>query len=201
MNPAANYIIGSFRPWFPGFLRAEYTRDRTDRFGEYYPCIIHGLRVIEANSLQLQCVLTQSHAGAGYMAPIEAFCWRVPDVSRVKGDPVDMTYVQPWDCFSSSFGVHEFEFHRGMRALILPGRMPARYRFSLDFAESALAENNDQHKHLHLFEMADGSLGAFPNNRVIWDDPAFWAPLTERPDFLSLSGEFRSEGMLGPLAT
>ena len=44
--------------------------------------------------------------------------------------------------------------------------------------------------------MADGSIGAFPNTRVVWNDPAFCAPTQEKPDFVSLAGEFRSEGVL-----
>ena len=196
MNPAANYIIGSLRPWRYGYLRREYTRSMLDGHGEYYFCAIHGLRVIEGESLWFQAMLMEEHAGAGFMAPIEAFCHRIPATPRKKGEPVDMSMVQPWDSFSSSFGVHEFEFHRHMRALILPARMDATYWFSIDFAESSLAENADQHKHLHVFELADGSIGAFPNTRVIWNDPAFCKPTEDKPDFVSLAGEFRSEGVL-----
>ena len=40
----------------------------------------------------------------------------------------------------------------------------------------------------------DGSIGAFPNNRVLWIEPAAWrAPTEARPDFLSLSGEWIAE--------
>jgi len=188
------FIIGSVEKFFPGFMRREYTRNMIDGHGEYLPCIIHGLRVIRGRSLELQCVLTEYGAGAGFLAPIEAFCWRVPDAPRTKGYPIDMTYIQPWDCFSDTFGVHEFEFHRRMRALILPDRREARYRFSIDFAGSSLAELSEQHKHLHIFEMADGSIGAFPNNRVLWVEPAMWdQPFTERPDFIALSGEWMAE--------
>jgi hypothetical protein len=194
MNPAANYIIGSLRPWRYGYIRREYTQNLGEGHGEYFFGAIHGLRVIEGESLWLQIMLMEDHAGAGFLAPIEAFCHRVPDEPRQPG-PVDMTYVQPWDTFSSSFGVHEFEFHRNMRALILPDRRPATYWCTLDFAESSLAEDTTQHKHLHLFLMADGSIGAFPNNRILWDDPAFCKPTENKPDFTSLWGDFRAEGV------
>lgn len=188
------FVIGSCERFFPGFMRREWMRNLRDGYGDYYPCMIHGLRVVRGRSLELQCVLTEQHAGAGFLAPIQAFCWRVPDAPREAGAPIDMTYVQPWDCFSDTFGVHEFEFHRRMRALILPGRVPARYRFTIDFIGSSLAEMGEQHKHLHLFDMEDGSLGAFPNNRVLWVEPAMWAePLTERPDFEALGGEWFAE--------
>ncbi|MDH7973693.1 hypothetical protein QH494_15990 [Sphingomonas sp. AR_OL41] len=188
------FIIGSFDRFFAGFIRKEWTRNLLDGYGEYLPCVIHGLRVVQGRSLELQCVLTGYGAGAGFLAPISAFCWREPDAPRVKGEPVDMTYIQPWDSFSSTFGVHAFEFNRRMRAQILPDRRGARYRFSIDFTDSSLADLGEQHKHLHLMEMEDGSLGAFPNNRVLWVEPAMWdAPFADRPDFIALAGEVMAE--------
>jgi len=209
------FIIGSLPQSFDGFLRREYTRNLIDGHGDYYPCHIHGLRLVRGSSIQLQCVLLEGiektstateiepdpgfhpeggYPGCGFLAPIEAFCWRIPDKPRLPEQRPDMTYVQPWDTFSETFGIHEFEFHRRMKALILPDRIPARYRCSLDFIGSSLAENNDQHKHLHLFDMDDGSIGAFPNNRVLWVEPAAWrAPTEARPDFLSLAGEWIAE--------
>lgn len=210
------FIIGSLPQSFDGFIRREYTRNLTDGHGDYYPVHIHGLRLVRGSSIQLQCVLQEGISrtrndregapwiedfdpeggfpGCGFLAPIEAFCWKLPDFPRQPGQRPDMTYIQPWDTFSETFGIHEFEFHRRMRALILPARIPARYRCSLDFIGSSLAENNDQHKHLHLFDMDDGSIGAFPNNRVLWVEPAAWTKPTEaRPDFLSLAGEWIAE--------
>jgi hypothetical protein len=188
------FIVGLLHRFFPGFLRREYTRNLQDGFGEYLPCMIHGLRVVRGRSLEMQCVLTDYGAGAGFLAPIEAYCWREPDMARVKGEEIDMTYVQPWDCFSDTFGVHAFEFHERMRALILPGRVRGRYRCTIDFIGSSLAELSEQHKHLHLFDMEDGSLGAFPNNRVLWVEPAMWdKPFEERPNFEALSGEWMAE--------
>jgi len=186
------YIIGSFDRFFHGYIRKEYTRNLQDGHGYYLPCVIHGLRVVQGRTLEFQCVLTGYGAGAGYLAPIEAFCWRVPDKARPT--TVDYTYVQPWDCFSSDFGVHAFEFHRRMRAQILPDRRSARYRFSIDFTGSSLADMSEQHKHLHVMEMEDGSIGAFPNNRVLWVEPAMWdKPTEERPDFIALTGEWMAE--------
>lgn len=190
-----SYIVGSFAQFFPGFIRKEYTRNLIDGHGEYVPCVMHGLRVIRGRSLEIQALLTgEGGAGAAFLAPIEAFCWRVPDAPRRPGEPVDMTYVQPWDSFSETFGVHEFEFHRRMKCLVLPDRRQARYRFTLDFAESSLAYLPVQHKHLHLVELNDGSIGAFPNNRLLWVAPEWYAePIAERPNFLALEIEAMAE--------
>ena len=47
-------------------------------------------------------------------------------------------------------------------------------------------------------EMGDGSIGAFPNNRVLWIEPAIWKePFQERPDFLALDLDRMAEGLRG----
>jgi hypothetical protein len=58
------YIIGSFDRFFHGYIRKEYTRNLEDGHGYYLPCVIHGLRVVQGQSLQFQCVLTGYGAGA-----------------------------------------------------------------------------------------------------------------------------------------
>ena len=187
-----SFLIGSFPRFFPGYIRREYTRNLLDGHGEYLPCVIHGLRVVRGRSLEFQCVMTGYGAGAGFLAPIEAYCWALPAAPRTH--PPDMTYIQPWDCFSDTFGAHEFEYHRRMRCQVLPDRRSGRYRFSLDFTGSSLSEWSQQHKHLHVIDMDDGSIGAFPNNRLLWIEPAIYdEPSAEKPDFTALDGEWMSE--------
>src|SRR5262245_40530912 len=115
-------------------------------------------------------------------------------VTRPVATPPNATTSQPWDVFSSDFGVCQDTFvHRGA-VTVLPAMVGAQYRFTLDFVGTDLAEYPDQHKSLHVVFRDDGLVGAYPNNRLLWHDPAFWKTTTEKPDFLSLSGEFRSEG-------
>lgn len=180
-------IYGSV-PFFECLIRAEYTRDRKDKHGLFYPAVAHAVRCVRGHSLWFQCILTDTFAGAAFMLPIEALVWRACE------KPADMTYVQPWDVFSSEFGISQDTFtHRGA-VEVLPARTRGQYRFTIDFAGSDLAEYPDQHKALHLVFLEGGLIGAFPNNRLLWSDPAFWKTSTERPDFQSLSGEFRAEG-------
>lgn len=178
-------IYGSI-PYFECLVRAEYTRNRKDRHGEYYPAIAHAVRCVRGHSLWFQCIFTERHAGAAFLLPIEALV--------TKPCPAAPTAeVQPWDVFSSEFGISQDAFtHRGA-VDVLPDRARAEYRFTIDFAGSDLAEHPEQHKALHVVLRSDGIIGAYPNNRLLWHDPAFWTTTTERPDFESLSGEFRSE--------
>jgi|SRR5262245_10930736 len=182
-----SYIYGSI-PFFECLVRAEYTRDRKDRHGEFYPAVAHAVRCVRGSSLWFQCIFTAQHAGAAFVLPIEAL------VTRPVATPPNATTSQPWDVFSSDFGVCQDTFvHRGA-ITVLPAVVGAQYRFTLDFAGTDLAEYPDQHKSLHVVFRDDGLVGAYPNNRLLWHDPAFWKTTTEKPDFLSLSGEFRSEG-------
>jgi hypothetical protein len=182
-----SYIYGTV-PFFECLVRAEYTRNRKDRYGEFYPAIAHAVRCVRGSSLWFQCIFTAKHAGAAFLLPIEALAWKecAPAASTA--------VVQPWDVFSSDFGVSQDAFtHRGA-VEVLPARVKGQYRFTIDFAGSDLAEHPDQHKALHVVFLQDGLVGAYPNNRLLWSDPAFWQTLTERPDFEALAGEFRAEG-------
>lgn len=180
------YIYGSI-PFFECLVRAEYTRNLRDRHGELYPAVAHAVRCVRGHSLWFQCLFTAKHGGAAFMLPIEALCWK-PCVS------VPTAQIQPWDVFSSDFGVSQDTFtHRGA-VEVLPDRTAGQYRFTIDFAGTDLAEHPEQHKALHVVFLASGLIGAYPNNRLLWSDPAFWETLQERPDFESLAGEFRAEG-------
>lgn len=180
-------VFGSI-PFFECLVRREYTRNRVDMVGEFLPAVAHAVRSVRGHSLWFQCVFTQQWAGAGFLVPIEAICWKPCE------RPADMVYVQPWDCFSSEFGVCEVEFVRRSGVLALPDRIKGQYRFTIDWAGSDLAEHPEQHKSAHVVFLENGLIGAFPNNRLLWCDPAFWSVTEEKPDFISLAGEFRAEG-------
>lgn len=188
------HVIGSI-PYFGCYVRREYTRNLADRHGEFVPAVAYGVRCVRGHSLWFQVMLMQPEdgapndtGGASFFLPIEALCHQPCPA------PADMTYVQPWDVFSSSFGVCEFDFVARGATYVLPNRTPAQYRFSIDFTGSDLADDPEQHKCLHIVFQETGLIGAFPNNRILWRDDAFWKVLDQRPDFVSLAPEFRAEG-------
>ncbi len=187
------YVVGSI-PYFRCFVRREYTQDMQEGHGEFIPAVAYGVRCIRGHSLWFQVMLREpdsganSTGGASFFLPIEALV-------HAPCPPAEhMNHVQPWDVFSSNFGVCELDFIARGAANILPDRKPAQYRFSIDFTGSDLADDPDQHKCLHVCFLEGGLIGAFPNNRVLWSDPAFWETMTEKPSFKSLSREFRAEG-------
>jgi hypothetical protein len=180
-------IIGNI-PYMRCMVRGEYLRDLKRGHGEFVDAVAYAVRCVRGSSLWFQCALGEPYGGAHFLLPIRALC------SKPCPDPVEMTYVQPWDVFSSHFGVCELDFIKRGEAYVLPNREPAQYQFTIDFTSSDLADDPDQHKFLHVAKLGNGLIGAFPNNRILMPDAAFWPMMSERPDFESLSGEFRAEG-------
>jgi hypothetical protein len=187
------YIVGSI-PYIKCYVRREFTRNLLDRHGEFIPAYAYGVRCRRGDSLWFQCMLCEvpgepnDTGGASFMVPIQALC-------VLPCDPPKMEDAQPWDTFSSDFGVCEFDMVRRGKVYVLPDRKPAEYLFTLDFTGSDLADDAEQHKHLHVVAMECGWIGAFPNNRLLWRDDAAWKVMDQRPDFTSLDGEFRAEGL------
>lgn len=180
-------IMGNV-PYMRCMVRAEYLYNRTKGHGEFIESVAYGIRCVRGSSLFFQCALGFPWGGAHFLLPIEALVWK-------PCEPADgMTYVQPFDCFSHVFGVVEFDFLKRGEAYVLPDKKPGQYQFTIDWTGTDLADDLDQHKHLHVIKQASGLIGAFANNRVIMPDPAFWPAMTERPEFLSLAGEYRAEG-------
>lgn len=180
------YILGNI-PFFDCLVRREYTRNKIDGHGEYLPAVAHAVRCVRGNSLMFQCIFSDKFAGASFTLPIEALCWKPCDALSAQD-------TQPWDCFSSDFGVCEFDFLKRGAAFILPDKTSAQYRFTIDWTGSDLADHFEQHKHLHVLFADTGHIHAVPNNRVLWSDPAFWTVTKDIPDFQSLAGEYRAEG-------
>jgi hypothetical protein len=180
-------IMGNI-PYMRVMVRGQYLRDQKRGHGEFVEAVAYGVRCIRGSSLWFQTALGEPYGGAHFLLPIQALCWKPCD------EPEDLTYIQPWDCFSTHFGVVELDFIKRGEAYILPDRRPGQYQFTIDFSGTDLADDPEQHKSLHVCKLECGYIGAFPNNRVLMPDQAFWPLLRERPDFESLSGEYRSEG-------
>lgn len=181
------YVLGSI-PFFECLIRKEYTQGLKSGHGEYIPAVAHAIRCVRGHSLWFQCMLLDPYGGCAFMVPTEALCWAPCEL------PDDLTYIQPWDVFSSEFGVCEIDFVRRGAVEILPARVKGQYHCTIDFVGTDLAEYPEQHKSLHICKLENGLIGAFPNNRLLWSDPAFWKTVDAVPRFASLGGEFRAEG-------
>lgn len=182
------YLLSSI-PYFRCLVRKEYLRDLQDGHGEYCEATAVGVLCVRGDSLQFQVVLHEPLAGCAFLLPIEALCTK-PSVI-----PVSAKGVQPWDCFSSDFGVCELTAVRRGAVRLLKDDCLASYRFTLAFTGNDLADDPAQRKFIHVVLREDGLIGGYPNNRMVFLDRALFGDFTAKPDFKTLTREFRAEGM------
>ena len=174
-------------PYFKGYVRREFTRNLEDGFGDFLPAVFVGVRCQRGLSLYFQAWLTGYGAGACFLAPIHA-CVAKP----CEMPPKEL--IQPWDVFSPDFGVSRIDLFHRSRIYAIPHREPGRYLMTFDFTNNELADDLEQHKHLHLVEFDGGHFGAFPNNRLLFEDLAFFDKVAEeKPDFAALKAGYYSE--------
>ena len=190
------FLISSIPTLFRIFVRKEYLLDLKEGHGEYLEGDAIGVRCVRGQSLYFQVILEN---GAAFRLPVEALCWKPCEL------PSGMDAIQPWDVASETFGIAAYDMVARGAMLVLPGKTPAQYRWSIDFTGSDLADDPVQGKALHICYLENGLIGAFPNNRILWVDPALRdAESAEPPKLKSLSHEFRAEGfqdMFRPVPT
>ena len=174
-------------PYFRCLVRREFTRNLEAGVGGYISAIAVGVRCQRGLSLMFQCWL-QEEPGAGgmFLVPIHGICWK--PCMRPQNDE-----VQPWDVFSETFGVARIDLFHRIRAYVMPRRLPGRYMFTFDFTGNDLADDVEQHKHLHVIKLDDGWFGAYPNNRLLIESDAYVMATDKRPDFVALGHEFSGE--------
>jgi hypothetical protein len=190
------FLISSLPKILRVLVRREYTQNLEVGHGQYLAATVIGVRVVEGLSLQFQVRFDDpSCAGAMFCLPIQAVCWK-PCVEP------PIVLIQPWDCFSSTFGVCEFDLlknsrgwilNKGYAMLGLPERIESKYVCTIDFTGTGLADDFEQHKQLHIVKAAGGWIAAVPNNRWLSDDPAFGGVCAVLPVFKSLARDFSSE--------
>jgi hypothetical protein len=190
----ASEIFGPV-PYFKVRARREFLSNLDPAHeGKFVGGIAYGVRCLRGHSLWFQVMLCdEGYGGISYLLPIQGLATPFDPAQPPLASAIEPQYVQPWDTFSSTFGVAALPFVARGKVSVLPGRKAGRYLFTIDFAGSDIAEDVEQHKHLHVVEMDEGWIGAFPNNRLLWHDPAFWKTVEDLPRLASLEREFRAE--------
>lgn len=180
-------------PYFKCRVRAEYLYNLEVRSGVYIDAIAVAVRCKRGMSLYFQCWLqSPGYAGIMFLVPIEALTHG--DYPTAASTP----FYQPWDTFSETFGVSCIDLFQHQRVYVLgPGsnRWEGQYLFTIDFTGNDLADDLEQHKHLHVVKLDCGIFGAYPNNRLLVEDTAFFpSVVSDVPRLKSLAHESRAEG-------
>lgn len=182
------FVLGNI-PYIDCLVRKEFTQNLQSGHGEYIEAKAVAVLCVRGDSLQFQCIMKEPYAGCAFTLPIEALCTRpCPPAAAT-------SVVQPWDAFSSEFGVCELTTVRRGAVKLLKDGVLAEYRFTLAYTGTDLADDPDQRKLLHVVLREDGLIGAYPNNRCVFLDRALFGDLEAKPEFSTLSREFRAEGV------
>lgn len=188
------YLLASI-PYFRCLVRSEYLRDFEAEEGEagpaagqYHEATAVAVMAVRADSLWFQVVLHEPLGGCAFLLPIEALVTKPAPVAPTKT-------VQPWDCFSSDIGVCEIAALRRTGVRIHKDDVGATYLFTIASTGTDVADDPAQRKLLHVVSRSDGLIGAYPNNRIRFLDRALFGDLTEKPEFKTLTREFRAEGI------
>ena len=193
-----SYLISNI-PHFKCWVRREFTCNHERYHGEYLHALAIAVNTIPDRALTFQVVFTgcerhfedrdeNLHGGAMWARmPIEAL---VADID-IDGWPERMEdhLCQPWDCesFNHSVVVLDRVSSSPWIAKVNHEFYEARYMFTVDYTENAIADSPDQHKQSHVLYLTDGpwegNVVALPNNRVRATSPALWDTGEGAPDF------------------
>jgi hypothetical protein len=160
------YIIGSI-PHFECYIKKEYTRDHQDGFGDYLKAYVFGVKCIPGRALTFSAMFDN---GAIYSnLPLSALC------SKKHSDKVGVFLTDMWEVPSSDFTVHSYEYLVGTSGDIRRKdnkTIKAEYMFTIDYTNSSYA-NDPASKCAHIMNGDDGNYYAYPNTRILWDNPNF----------------------------
>ena len=169
------YLNHSLPP-FTCYIRNEYLYNHTQGWGQFSLCDVHAVASIEHRVPLFEAFLEN---GVNWTRrPLNAFCW------SKDAKPVPLSEVYYWDCLSPYINVQIRNRLGGLRGqLLTPSglKLWGDYMFTLDWGweDKSILDTNfsetPEHKCAHVFKVEDGNFYAYPNNRVIWFDPAWTA--------------------------
>jgi hypothetical protein len=170
------------------YIRKEYLYNLEKGHGELVEGTAFAVKSLQGTALLF---LVMTDIGAVYdKIPISAL---VP-FSKPDAPHKPFHQLQLWDCFSYSPHVTQFMFLKGKRCMVMMKDGTKRegiYRFTIDWdadmskgISTSYAEEPSQHKSAHVIELFDGYFVAYPNNRILWNEPSMVSePFKNIPDY------------------
>ena len=187
-------------PHFKAWVRKEYTHNHEKYHGEFVHAMVIAVTTMPTRCLSFQVIFTGAETYDDDHEPnvLGGAMWARMPITALVGDtpfdewpePMPVWACQPWDCSSHNHAVYVLD-----RATPCPwlakidGEFyPAKYYFTVDYAENEIADDPAQHKQSHVLELLDagpwtGNIVALPNNRVRVTHPAWFETGEGAPDF------------------
>jgi hypothetical protein len=134
-----------------------------------------------------------------YRLPIHAFIW------KKDANATELDQLQTWDQLGYHISVIEYDFLKELngRAFLKDRQVvKCEYLFTVDFCHpdpgylnTTFVESPDDHKCQHIVRLDNGYFGAFPNNKILWEEIAFVKQHFSqvRPDYRVNTHKFHAE--------
>lgn len=175
-------------PITPCKVRAEFLYDLQSHKGEYVSGYIFGFRAVLGRVPAFQVMLETGAQWANL--PIHALV-------QQECEELPMDVCSRWDCFSDTFTVVELPLLKNLRCLCIgPDKVKreGNYLFTIDW-QGLWAEIPDQHKQHHIIALKTGHIVGYPNNFILWTDPAYYKE-TEKLEYLRNTRQWSVEGKI-----
>lgn len=160
-----NFLVDT--PYTPVWVRNEFLFNQERGHGEFTEGVVFGFRSEPARVPMFQVMLANGAQWA--RIPIHALC-------NKPCDPLPLNLSVWWDCYGYHCAVHQFAFLQRHRVSALGRDKVIRhgtYLFTVDWVRDGWSELPDQHKNHHIIVLDSGPWIAYPNNRLLWDDPSW----------------------------
>jgi hypothetical protein len=185
------------------FLKKEYLYNLESHHGEYEECHLFAVSSIKGRALGFHAFL--STGAVFYRLPLSAFVWK----KGAKDVPLDL--LQTWDQLGYHISVIEYDFLKELNGRVLMRDRSfeaCEYMFTVDFCHpdpgylnTTFTESPHDHKCQHIVKLANGHFGAYPNNKILWEEIAFVTKKFEgRPDYKINTHKFHAENGNGIIA-
>ena len=185
-------------PHFKCWVRREYTHNHQKYHGEFLHAMAIAVTTMPNRSLSFQVIFTGCEAEDEDQPNVHGGAmWARMPITALVGDfdfegwpdPMPTYMAQPWDCASHHHAVYTLNRATPCPWLAKIGKdfYPAKYYFTVDYAENEIADDPAQHKQSHVLQLLEGeytgNVVALPNNRVRVTHPAWFETGEGPPDF------------------
>jgi len=177
-------------PVFTCLVRNEFPYNFTKGQGEFTESACFGNSSAPGRAL-----------GVHVLLPNVAFYGRLPSLALVHSEKLsqdikDVSELQLWDCPSEHISYIEYDLLKESRChVLLPsGQQNGKYMFTLDWFGNTYSESAGElgWKSCHVVKLDNGYFAAQPNNRIVWEIPA-WTKVDKKPDYLITEKTYKCE--------
>lgn len=179
------------------FVKKEFLYNQEKHHGELVEAHLFAVSSIRGRALGFHAFL--NNGAVFYRLPLSSIVWK-----KTASPSVALEDLQTWDQLGYYLSVIEYDFLKELngRVHLSQGRiLKCEYMFTIDFCHpdpgvlnTSFVESPEDHKCQHLVRLENGYFGAYPNNKILWEEIAFVTDKgSARPDYRINTFKFHAE--------